>query len=131
MKDSVNAFFEKENVIDNGGVRKVSVDDLCVNVVIEEKYCGEDMPKSFTYVAKIKYIFCNGEVSLTKVGEDMKKSSRWVLTNYRRHLGLCMKKKRKRSVTPDKSQPTLYEKLKRFKSGPPEARDSDIGNVII
>lgn len=64
----------------------ISVRQLNVQVSVKEIYGEDGLPLSFTYIAQMTCYICKKKVSITKTAPTENRKSRWVLTNFIRHI---------------------------------------------
>ncbi|XP_043271344.1 uncharacterized protein [Venturia canescens] len=66
--------------------KRISTQDLEIQVSISENYGEDGFPQSYTYRANIKCPKCSFITKLTKCGHIGQRGSKWVLSNFRRHI---------------------------------------------
>lgn len=109
VKSIVEKSFSK--VIDSDKKKNI-FDKIQVTVSVSEIYEQNNLPDTYTYEAKIKCPLCSNESKLKKCGNADTKGSRWVLSNFRRHLLKHENVCRKNSASEATSNPA--EKLRKF-----------------
>lgn len=89
------------------------LDKIQITVTVSEIYEQDNLPKTFTYEAKIKCPLCSNESKLKKCGDVDSKGSRWVISNFRRHFVKHASRSRQDSVS-NVATSTAAKKLRKF-----------------
>jgi hypothetical protein len=80
----VKSLSQDENL--NKKLRNLLKGYVQIEVSIKEIYDGETYPQGFTYVAGITCPSCSFVTNITKCETTKGKSSRWIISNFRRHI---------------------------------------------
>lgn len=103
---------------------KIILDKITVEVKVKENYEGEDFPKSYSYSSTIKCPLCTHVTKLKKCTTD-DGYSRWVISNFNRHLQEHLSKDRAKDQSmfknsqqqpQDTAKISFKEKLKCFRN---------------